>query len=115
MSMVQHRHGGVVPCLDTFTQGPCQGVDWREVMSWYPTEGIICGVISLARDRVQLEPKDMGNDGWPRWHWDPGGSIGGRMGQRVVWDLGIEGSIHDWVVRMHEVIQWFVWDLDIGV
>ena len=27
MSMVQHRHGGVVPCLDTFTHGPCQGMD----------------------------------------------------------------------------------------
>ena len=39
MSMVQHQHGGVVPCLDTFTQGPCQGMDWREVMSWYPIEG----------------------------------------------------------------------------
>ena len=39
MSMVQNQHGGVVPCLDTFTQGPCQGMDWREVMIWYPLEG----------------------------------------------------------------------------
>ena len=83
-------------------------------MSWYPTEGIICGVISLARDRVQLEPKDMGNDGWPRWHWDLGGSISGKMGQRVVWDPSIEGPIHDWVVRRQEVIQWFIWDPGIG-
>ena len=37
------------------------------------------------------------------------------MGQRVVWDLGIEGSIHDWVVRGHEVIQWFIWNPGIGV
>ena len=84
-------------------------------MSWYPTEGTIYGAISLVRDRVQLEPKDMGNDGWPRWHWVPSGSIGGRMGQRVVWDLGIEGSIHDWVVRRHEVIQWLIWDPGISV
>ena len=26
------------------------------------------------------------------------------ISQRVVWDLGIKGSIHDWVARRHEVI-----------
>ena len=57
----------------------------------------------------------MGNDGWPRWHRDLGGSIGGRMGQRVVWDPRIKGFIHDWVARRHEVIQWFIWDPGIGV
>ena len=84
-------------------------------MSWYTPEGILCGVISLARYRVQLESKDMGNDGWPRWNWDRGGSVGGRMGQMVGWDLSIKGSIHDWVVRRHEVIHWFTWDPGIGV
>ena len=37
------------------------------------------------------------------------------LNQRVFWDPGIKGSIHDWVVRRHEVIQWFIWDLGIGV
>ena len=36
------------------------------------------------------------------------------ISQRVVWDPGIEGSIHDWVARRHEVIQWFIWDPGIG-
>ena len=37
------------------------------------------------------------------------------ISQRVVWDPGIKGSIHYWVARRHEVIQWFIWDLGIGV
>ena len=37
------------------------------------------------------------------------------ISQRVVWDPGIKGSIHDWVERRHEVIQRFIWDPDIGV
>ena len=37
------------------------------------------------------------------------------ISQRVVWDPSIKGSIHDWVARRHEVIQWFIWDLGIGV
>ena len=35
--------------------------------------------------------------------------------QRDVWDPSIEGSIHVWVVRRHEVIHWFTWDPGIGV
>ena len=37
------------------------------------------------------------------------------ISQRVVWDPGIEGSIHDWVVRRHGLIQWFIWDPGISV
>ena len=37
------------------------------------------------------------------------------ISQRVVWDPGIKGSIYDGVARRHEVIQWFIWDLGIGV
>ena len=37
------------------------------------------------------------------------------ISQSVVWDPGIKGSIHDWVARRHEVIQWFIWDPGIGV
>ena len=37
------------------------------------------------------------------------------ISQRVVWDIGIKGSIHDQVARRHEVIEWFIWDPRIGV
>ena len=37
------------------------------------------------------------------------------ISQRVVQDPGIKASIHDWVARRHEVIQWFIWDHGISV
>ena len=37
------------------------------------------------------------------------------INQRVVWDPSIKGSIHDWVARRREVIQWFIWDPGIGI
>lgn len=86
--VAQQKHGGIVSCVGSYAQDLRQGMDWREVMSWYPTERIIYEETSLARDKVQLEPWDMGDDGWPWWHRDLGGFVCGRMSQRLVWVLG---------------------------
>ena len=37
------------------------------------------------------------------------------ISERVVWDPSIKGSIHYWVARRREVIQWFIWDPGIGI
>lgn len=71
-------------------------------MSWYSIDRLILWRILTAEGILQLGPFGVGSDGglkWYhnpqvlgfRWHWDPGESIGGRIGQRIVWDPGIEG------------------------
>jgi len=95
----QHQHG-------EFDLGLCQGLDWREVMSWYSNEG----ATAIAEVRAQLERWDRGADEWPWWHWDLGGYVDGRSSQSLVWDLGIERSILGWVAWRCGITQWFVWD-----
>ena len=96
-------------------------MDFREVMSWNPIEGIL-----LAKGILKLGPSSTRNDGglrWChnqhvlglRWHWDLGESIGGRIDQRIVSDLGIEGSIHDHLEWRHGITHWVVWDLGINI
>ena len=74
----------------------------------------IDGATSTARDRAQLEPQDRGVDDWPLWHWDPRGSIDGKMSQSLVQEPSIKGFIHGCMARGHGITQWFVWDLGIG-
>lgn len=50
----QHQHGEI-------DLGLCQGLDWREVMSWYSVEG----AATIAGDKAQLEPWDKSVDEWP--------------------------------------------------
>lgn len=57
----------------------------------------------------------MGLGRWlTRWHWDPRGWVDDRYSQRLVWDPGIEGSIHDGLTQRQSITQWFIWDLGIG-
>lgn len=91
--MKQHRHGRLVPWTGIQAFDPSQGMEWREIMSWYPIDGGTLGRICFAKGTAQQEPLGMGNDDWARWLWDPGGSIDGKLSQRLVLDPGIKGSI----------------------
>jgi len=111
---------------------PPHEMDWREIMSWNSIDGIL-----LAKSILQLGSFGMDSDGGLRWYhnpqvrrlrwpWDPGESIGdrigrrivwdpnesikGRVGQRIVWDPGIEGSIHFHVAWRYGIAHWAVWD-----
>lgn len=46
--------------------------------------------------------------------WDLGGFVDDNLSHKLVWDLGIEGSIHGGLTQRHNITQWFVWDLCIG-
>ena len=71
MALAPLQHGGIVSCMSTYAQGPCEGMNWREVISCYPTEWVIFGTTSIAKGIVQLETWDMDDVGGP--------SIGGKM------------------------------------
>ena len=74
--------------------GLSQGLDWREVMSWYTVRGIaqqesgsidacwlasLHGTSAIPRGSAQLEPWDLGDD-WPSWHGDPRGLVRDQFG-----------------------------------
>ena len=113
LNIKQHQHS-IFADIHSFP-----GMDWGEIMSWYSIDGLIIWRIPIAKAKLQLEPLGADNDGglkWYhnpqvpgfRWHWDPRESIG----ERIVWDPGIEGSIQDhstW--RAHRI----VWDPGINV
>ena len=85
--------------------GLSQGLDWREVMSWYTVGGAAYTVTGTAqqepgsidacwwssllrasvisRGSAQSKPWDMGDD-WPSWHGDPGGLFDDRYNERSV-------------------------------
>jgi len=63
--LAQHQYGET-------DLGVCQGLDWRELMSWY----IVGRATFTARATLQQEPCSI-NAPW--WHWDPSGSTGIRL------------------------------------
>lgn len=73
---------------DEIDLGLCQGLDWREVMSWY-TRG---GATFTAEVIAHQEMWSLDASSWR--HWDPGGFANDRFRQRLIWDPGIEESIH---------------------
>lgn len=102
VALVQHQHSGV-------DLGLCQRQDCRELMSSYS----LYGATTIARDRAQSEPWDLGDD-WLWWYWYPGGLVDDKYIQRSVWDLGTEGTIHDRLTQRQSITQWFIWDPGIG-
>ena len=108
--------------------GLSQDLDWIEVMSRYAVGGATYAVTSaaqqepesidacwwssplkalaIARDSAQPKPWDLGDDG-PWWRWDPRGLL---VGERSVWDPGIERSLHVRGKQRSERFQWRIWD-----
>ena len=108
--------------------GFSQGLDWREVMSWYTVGGESYTVIDIARQETWFSPLrasviargsahseswDLGDD-WPSWRGDPGGLFVDAYSERSVWDPGIEGSIPGGLTQAHNSTRRFVWDPGIG-
>lgn len=67
--------------------GLSQGLDLREVMSWYTVGRVAFTAGAIA----QQDPWSIDACYW--WHWDPGGFVDDRFSQRLVRDLSIKGSV----------------------
>ena len=90
-------------------------LDWREVTSWFTVGGPAYTAIDaeqqrswslvIARGSEQFESRDL-CDYWPQWRWDPGGLLIGWYHERLVWDPGIEISLHIRVMQETERFQW---------
>ena len=96
LSIRQHQHGRLIPYASIHVLYPPHGMDSREIMSWNSIDGLIPRRIPIAKGVLQLGPLGKGSDGvliWYhnpqvpglRWHWDPGESIEGMTGRRIVW------------------------------
>lgn len=58
--------------MDIYACSLCLRMDWWEIVSWYPIDGVILGMIFLVGGITQHDqPLGMGNDGGPRWHHNP--------------------------------------------
>lgn len=75
-----------------------QGLDWREVMSWYA----ISGETFTSRSIAPQEPWRI--DACFGWHWDPVGFVDDRFNQILAWDPGIKGSVHGGLTQRQGII-----------
>ena len=51
--------GKIITCDGAYGRGPFQGLDWREIKSWYPIEWAILEKTFLAKGIVPQEPSDI--------------------------------------------------------
>lgn len=54
----------------SYFKSPFQ-LEWREIMSWYPTELVMFGKILLARGIAQEKPSNIWDDKISNRQWDP--------------------------------------------
>ena len=126
LSIMKHQQSRLIPCAYIHALDPSHGMDWRDIMSWNPIDGMIPRKILLDKGILQPGPLGTDNDGalrWYhnpqvpglRWHQDPSESIEGRNERRIFWNPCIEGSIHDHLAWKHGITHWFVRDLYISI
>lgn len=68
LSIRQHQHGSLIPCVGIHALYPSHDMDWREIMSWNSIDGILLSVgtidgILLSKGILQLGPLSTSNDG----------------------------------------------------
>ena len=57
------QHSGHVPCSVVATLDSSSRMDWREIMSWYPLDGMVFFVGSTA-EQGPLDIVDVTDSGW---------------------------------------------------
>lgn len=80
-------------------------------MSWYFTSG----ETSMVKYRGHLKPLGMKVDDQLWQFQDLGGSMDGILSQLFIWGPSILALIHVLLARMHDMVQWFIWDPSISL
>ena len=100
MHNVQRSHvGGLVQCTRVCAFNCFHGVEWREVLSWYPVEWVGCMESVIGKSEIHQACSGIGDTRGPGWKLDPSATTYHFLDTRI--DYGIGGIVDPMIEHMY--------------